>query len=158
MPKKSCKKKSTNGNADALLLNYQAEAEGVKKVLEAKALGYSELLKSVNSDARALATLLMVEKIESIVEKQVEAIKNLKIDKITVWDSGEAGNSSTSNFVSSFVKSLPPLQDIAGMAGVELPSYLGKMTDDNAPRKVAPQQVPPAQPNPHKPTKPSAAK
>ncbi|PKL51142.1 MAG: flotillin [Candidatus Riflebacteria bacterium HGW-Riflebacteria-2] len=120
------------GNADALLLNYQAEAEGVKKVLEAKAMGYSELLKSVNNDPRALATLLMVEKIESIVEKQVEAIKNIKIDKITVWDSGEGGNSSTSNFVSSFVKSLPPLQDIAGMAGVELPSYLGKVKPEES--------------------------
>ncbi len=118
------------GNADALLQHYEAEAEGVKKVLTAKAFGYAELLKSVNNDPKALATLLMVEKIESIVEKQVEAIKNIKIDKITVWDSNsENGNSSTSNFVSSFVKSLPPLQDVAGMAGVELPSYLGRMKD-----------------------------
>ncbi len=30
----------------------------------------------------------MVEKTEGIVAKQVEAIKNLKIDKVTVWDSG----------------------------------------------------------------------
>ncbi len=119
------------GHADALLQNYEAEAEGVRKVLSAKALGYSELLKSVNNDPKALATLLMVEKIESIVEKQVEAIKNIKIDKITVWDSagGDNGGSSTSNFVSSFVKSLPPLQDVAGMAGVELPSYLGRMKE-----------------------------
>ena len=121
------------GHADALLQNYQAEAEGVRKVLTAKAQGYSELLKSVNNDPKALATLLMVEKIESIVEKQVEAIKNIKIDKITVWDSNSGdGNSSTSNFVSSFVKSLPPLQDIAGMAGVELPSYLGRMKETEA--------------------------
>ncbi len=119
------------GHADALLQNYEAEAEGVRKVLSAKALGYAELLKSVNNDPKALATLLMVEKIESIVEKQVEAIKNIKIDKITVWDSagGDNGGSSTSNFVSSFVKSLPPLQDVAGMAGVELPSYLGRMKE-----------------------------
>ncbi len=121
------------GHADALLQNYEAEAEGVRKVLSAKAQGYSELLKSVNNDPKALATLLMVEKIESIVEKQVEAIKNIKIDKITVWDSNsENGNSSTSNFVSSFVKALPPLQDVAGMAGVELPSYLGRMKEGEA--------------------------
>lgn len=122
------------GHAEALMKNYEAEAEGVRKVLTAKAQGYAELLKSVNNDPKALATLLMVEKIESIVEKQVEAIKNLKIDKITVWDSNGGGHgdgsSSTSNFVSSFVKSLPPLQDIAGMAGVELPSYLGRMKTD----------------------------
>jgi flotillin len=123
------------GHANALLMKYQAEAEGVKKVLEAKAQGYQELLKGVNGDAKALATLLMVEKIESIVEKQVDAIKNLKIDKITVWDSGngkDGNSSSTANFVSNFVKSLPPLQDVAGMAGVELPTYLGRMkTEDN---------------------------
>jgi flotillin len=121
------------GRADALLMNYEAEAEGVKKVLEAKAQGYQNLLRSVNGDPKALATLLMVEKIETIVEKQVDAIKNLKIDKITVWDSGsskDGGNSSTANFVSSFVKTLPPLQDVAGMAGVELPAYLGRMSPE----------------------------
>lgn len=121
------------GRASALLMNYQAEAEGIQKVLEAKANGYQVLLNSVNGDPKALATLLMVEKIESIVEKQVDAIKNLKIDKITVWDSGnggEGGSSSTANFVSNFVKALPPLQDVAGMAGVELPSYLGRMTPE----------------------------
>ncbi len=121
------------GRADARLLEYQAEAEGVKKVLEGKALGYQELLKSVNNDPKALATLLMVEKIEGIIEKQVEAIKNIKIDKITVWDSngGEKGNgSTTSNFISNFAKSLPPLQDVASMAGVELPEFLGRMKND----------------------------
>lgn len=117
------------GEADALLKKYQAEAEGIQKVLSAKAAGYAELIKSVNGDAKALSTLLMVEKLETIVGKQVDAIKNLKIDKITVWDSGDANNSSTSNFISNFAKALPPLQDIAGMAGVELPSYLGHVKD-----------------------------
>ncbi len=120
------------GQADALLKKYEAEAEGIKKVLAAKANGYAELLKSVNGDAKALSTLLMVEKIENIVSKQVEAIQNLKIDKITVWDSGNENGSTTSNFVSNFAKSLPPLQDIAGMAGVELPSYLGRVKEEGS--------------------------
>jgi flotillin len=62
----------------------------------------------------------------------VEAIKNLKIDKITVWDTGngEKGSSSTANFLSSMIKSLPPLQDVANMAGVQLPDYLGRMSED----------------------------
>ena len=75
----------------------------------------------------------MVEKIEDVVARQVEAIKNLKIDKVTVWDSGAGGDgkkgSSTAGFVSSLIGSLPPLQDLADMAGVELPSYLGRMKD-----------------------------
>ena len=118
------------GEADALLKKYEAEAQGIQKVLAAKAAGYSELLRSVNGDAKALSTLLMVEKLENIVGKQVDAIKNLKIDKITVWDSGDANCSSTSNFISNFAKALPPLQDIAGMAGVELPSYLGHVKEE----------------------------
>ena len=116
-------------------MRYEAEAKGIRQVLESKASGYESLVQSCDGDARAAATLLMIEKIDEIVETQVEAIKNLKIDKITVWDSGagENGTSSTAGFLSSMVKSLPPLQDIAGMAGVELPEYLGKVTQDEAP-------------------------
>ena len=77
-------------------------------------------------------TLLLIEQLPKLVEQQVKAIQNLKIDKITVWDSGGGGNgdgSTTSRFVSSLVSSLPPLQEVAKMAGVELPEYLGRMTD-----------------------------
>jgi flotillin len=101
-------------------------------VLESKAAGYQNLVKSCNGDARAVATLLMTEKIEQIVAMQVEAIKNIKIDKVTVWDSAGGngdGGSSTSNFLSSLVRSIPPLHDVAKMAGVELPNYLGAMTE-----------------------------
>ncbi len=120
------------GTADSILLKYEAEAEGLLKLLKSKADGYNNLVKSCNSDAKAAATLLMIEKIEEIVSQQVEAIKNLKIDKITVWDSGDSNGkgSSTASFLSNFIKSLPPLQELASMAGVELPEYLGKMADE----------------------------
>ena len=120
------------GEADAILARYEAEASGVQQVLEAKAAGYQGLVSSANGDAKAAATLLMVEKIDQMVSAQVEAIRNLKIDSITVWDSGGDGDgSSTSNFISNLVKSLPPLHDIASNAGVDLPDYLGSMTDDD---------------------------
>ncbi len=125
-------RREAKGQADAILAKYEAEAKGIKQVLEGKASGYLSLVKSCNGDAKAASTLLMIEKIEEIVARQVEAIKNLKIDKITVWDSGDGsgkGGSSTANFLSSMIKSLPPLQEIATMAGVELPEYLGKMVD-----------------------------
>jgi flotillin len=74
----------------------------------------------------------MIEKLEELVSRQVEAISNLKIDKITVWDSGGSGDgSSTSNFIANLFKSLPPLQDISEMAGFELPEYLGKVKNGN---------------------------
>ena len=122
------------GEADAILARYQSEAEGVQKVLTAKASGYDMLIKSAGGDAKAAATLLMVEKIEHMVNAQVEAVKNLKIDKITVWDSGvdAEGKGATSNFVSSLVQTLPPMHDVAKMAGVELPEYLGSVAEEGA--------------------------
>ncbi len=120
-----------SGEADAVLARYRAEAEGVQAVLEAKAAGYSSLVASAGGDAKAAATLLMVEKIEEIVARQVEAISNLQIDKITVWDSaGGNGEGSTANFVSSLIHSLPPVHDVAKMAGVDLPDYLGSMKEE----------------------------
>ena len=91
------------GEADGVLLKYQAEAEGVQTLLAGKAAGYKALVESAGGNAQAAATLLMIEKLEDIVARQAQAISNLKIDKVTVWDSagGEGKGSSTANFVSS---------------------------------------------------------
>jgi flotillin len=121
-------RREARGEADGILARYEAEAKGLRQVLNSKAEGYEAMVHSCGGDPRAAATLLLIEKIEEIVSKQVEAIKNLKIDKVTVWDSasGSGKGSSTANFLSSLMKSLPPLHDIAGMAGIELPEYLGQ--------------------------------
>ena len=125
-------RRTARGRADAVLFEYEAEAKGIQQVLASKAAGYQSLVESCNGDARAAGTLLMIEKLEQIVARQAEAISNLKIDKVTVWDSagGSGKGSSTANFVSSLVRSLPPLQDVAAMAGVELPDYLGRMAEE----------------------------
>jgi len=121
-------RREARGAADAILMKYEAEAEGIRKVLEGKAAGYVELIKGCNSDAKATATLLMTEKIEEIVKMQVEAIRNLKIEKVTVWDGGgNDGTTATSNFLSGLIKSLPPLHEVAAMAGLDLPKYLGEI-------------------------------
>ena len=125
-------RRTAQGEADAILSLRRAEAEGIAEVLNAKAMGYEKLVKASGGDPKAAATLLMVEKIENIVARQVEAISNLQIDKITVWDSGGADSSSTANFVSNLINSLPPIHDVAKMAGVDLPSYLGSMAEDKS--------------------------
>jgi flotillin len=119
------------GEADGVLFKYIAEAEGVRKLLDSKASGYEGLVKSCGGNPKEAATLLMIEKIEELVTHQVKAIQGLKIDKITVWDSGgnEGKGSSTSNFISNLIKSIPPMQEIASMAGVELPEFLGKLKE-----------------------------
>ena len=126
-------RREAKGEADAVLM-YEAEAKGIRQVLQSKATGYASLVQSCSGDTKSAATLLMIEKIEEIVSTQVEAIKNLKIDKVTVWDSGagNGGTSSTASFISNLVKSLPPLHEVAEMAGVELPEYLGRLVDTRA--------------------------
>ncbi len=139
-------RREAKGQADATLAKYEAEAKGLRQVLDSKAAGYQALVKSCNGDARAASTLLMIEKIEDIVARQVEAIKNIKIDKVTVWDSGnnEKGTSSTANFLSGLIRSIPPLHEVAGMAGVELPQYLGDTTEKGEPQRKP--HVPPTPP------------
>ena len=82
---------------------------------------------------------MKLEKIESIVERQVEAIKNIKFDKITVWDGGSGSDkgSTTANFMRDLIKSLPAMHDLANQAGVELPQILGKVAgQDDAKEEV----------------------
>lgn len=121
------------GEAEAILTIKQAEAEGIQKLLDAKAAGYKQLFLACGEDPKSAATMLLIEKLEEIVKLQVEAIKNIKIDKITVWDSGCGSNdgkgSSTANFISQFSKSLPALHDIASTAGLELPQFLGQLNN-----------------------------
>ncbi len=136
-----------NGEADAIKAKYFAEAEGVRAVLEAKAKGYEQLVQISNNKPEIATSFLMIEKIEDIVAKQVEAIKNIKFDKITVWDGGAGSKdgSTTANFMRDLIKALPAMHDLAGQAGIELPQILGKVgsTEENEPA-VAVVQAPPA--------------
>ena len=125
---------ATLAEANAILALKEAEAKGTLHLLKAKADGYNLLVNACNNNAQEAATMLMIEKIEEIVKLQTEAIKNIKIDKITVWDSGAgsngSNNSSTANFLSNMIKSLPPLHEISAMSGIKLPEYLGNLENE----------------------------
>ena len=97
--------------------------------MEAKAKGYADLVRISNNRPEIATSFLMIEKIQDLVAKQVEAIKNIKFDKITVWDggAGSANGSTTANFMKDLIKSLPAMHDLANQAGIELPSVLGKV-------------------------------
>lgn len=120
--------------ADAIFAKMEAEAKGLFEILTKQAEGYKDVVNAAGGDPSKAFQLLLIEKLPDLVRTQVEAIKNLKIDKITVWDSGTAvgenGHSSTANFVSGLMKSVPPLNDLFNMAGLNLPTYLkGNETD-----------------------------
>jgi flotillin len=124
------------GEADAILARYTAEAEGIKKVLAAKAEGYHMLMEACVANPQLAPTLLMIEQLPAIVAEQVKAIQNLKIDKITVWDSGHNGNGkngATADFLAGLIGALPPLHELAEQAGIELPAALGRV-HPSAPR------------------------
>ena len=88
------------GEAEATLARYTAEAEGMQRLLEAKAKGYADLMQVCGERKDLAPALLVVEQLPELVKEQVKAIQNLQIDKITVWDSaGSQGQNSTANFL-----------------------------------------------------------
>ncbi|ETZ19477.1 flotillin family protein [Pedobacter sp. V48] len=121
-------RENAKGEADAIFAKMEAEAKGLFEILTKQAEGYKEVVAAAGGDPTKAFQLLLIEKLPELVKTQVEAVKNIKIDKITVWDSGnganENGNSSTANFVSGMMKTVPPLNDLFNMAGLNLPNYL----------------------------------
>jgi len=114
------------GEADAILFKAQAEAQGIYEVLTKQAQGFDQIVKAAGDNTKDAVLLLIADKLPEIVKMQSEAIKNIKIDKITVWENGSSkdGKTATSNFISGMYKSVPPLQEMFTMAGMELPEYL----------------------------------
>ena len=103
-----------------------AEARGLYEILTKQAEGYDKIVQAAGGDTNSAFQLLLIEKLPELVKTQVEAVKNIKIDKITVWEGGNNGdgNTSTANFVSGMMKTVPPLNDLFNMAGLNLPDYL----------------------------------
>ena len=126
-------RRQARGEADAILLKMQAEADGMRAVLVKQAEGFAEIVKSSGGQADDAIRLMLADKMEELTRIQVDAIKNLKIDKVTVWDngaSGENGKTATANFVSGLMKSIPPMNEMFDMAGMKLPTYLGENKAD----------------------------
>lgn len=121
------------GEADAIFLEMEAEARGTYEILSKQAAGYKLMVESAGENARDAVLMMIAERLPELVETQVEAIKNIKIDKVTVWDNGNGdGSSSTANFMKGMMGAVPPLEDLFKLAGMELPNYLkGKSTNDN---------------------------
>ncbi|MEM7622186.1 MAG: SPFH domain-containing protein [Planctomycetota bacterium] len=134
------RRREAKGQADAELARYQAEAEGVQKVLEAKAEGYRQLMTAAADNPQVAPTLLLIEQMPQLVAEQVKAIQNLKIDKITVWEGGRGTTSGTGNrstrgatadFLAGLIGSLPQVHELAEQAGIDLPSALGTVRDSS---------------------------
>ena len=127
-------RRKAKGEADALLSVETAKAQGLFMVLSKQAEGFERIVKATGGRADDAIKMLIADKMEELTRIQVDAIKNIKIDKVTVWDTmnnGKGGN-STANFISGMLKAVPPLNEVFKMAGMEVPQFLGKVTEEEA--------------------------
>ena len=129
------KRVNAKGEADAIYAKMEAEAKGLYEILTKQAEGYEKMVQAAGGDATQAYMLLLLEKLPELVKTQVEAVKGIKIDQVTVWDNGSNGadgKGSTANFVSGLMKSVPPLSELFDMAGLNLPEYLAKKKETSA--------------------------
>ena len=125
-------RRKAKGEADAIFAKMDAQARGTLEILSKQAAGFGQLVAAAGGDSQQAITMLITDKLPELVATQVEAVKGINIDKVTVWDTGNGaeGKTATSNFISGLMKSVPPLEDLFKLAGMELPSYLkGKSAD-----------------------------
>lgn len=123
------KRVNAKGEADAIYAKMEAEAKGLYEILTKQAQGYDKMIQAAGGDPTQAFTLLLLEKLPELVRTQVEAVKGINIDKVTVWDGGQQGadgKGSTAQFVSGLMKAVPPLSDLFEQVGMNLPEYLGR--------------------------------
>lgn len=119
-------RRMARGEADAIYAKMDAQARGILEMLSKQAEGFGQLVNAAAGDPQKAVLMLIADKLPELVKTQVEAVKGINIDKVTVWDNGTSSNgkTATSNFISGMMKSVPPLEDLFKMAGMDLPSYL----------------------------------
>lgn len=120
-------RRKARGEADAILAKMQAEAQGAQEILLKQADGLRQIVSAAGGNADSAVRLMLADKMEELMRIQVDAVKNIKIDKVTVWDGGEGkdGKTATAGFVSGLMKSIPPMNEMFDMAGMQLPQFLG---------------------------------
>ena len=116
---------------EALQAKLAGEAQGRMEILTKMADGLREIVASAGNDPDKAARLMIVDKLEAIAQVQASAISNIDFEKVVVYDSGN-GN-AVGNFLGGLTQALPPFHEVAKMAGIELPEYLGEMTKDEGP-------------------------
>lgn len=137
-------RRRAKGEADAILAKMEAEATGAQAILMKQAEGLAQVVQAAGGDPNAALRLMLADKMEELMKIQVQAIQGVKIDKVTVWDSGvnADGRTSTSGWLSGMMKSIPPMEELFNMAGMQLPEFLGKK--EEAPKPQAEKKPTPA--------------
>ncbi|MFB6356752.1 MAG: flotillin family protein, partial [bacterium] len=119
------------GEADGIRSVMEARAEGILANLNSKGKGFKNIVESCNNNPELASLLMVTEQLPDLVSEQVKAISDIEFDSVTVWENGGGdGKTSTANFLSGLVESLPPLHEVTKNAGIDLPDYLGQVADN----------------------------
>jgi flotillin len=120
--------------AEGTLVKMKAEAAGTQAILDAKAEGYRKRIEGASADPQTAASLLVIEKLTEVAHIQAQAVSKLPLEKIIVWDGGGNGE-GLKGLGGRLLGALPPMHQIAGMVGLDLPEYLGKVQKHEEPKK-----------------------
>jgi len=124
------------GEAEAKLAKMKAEAAGVQAILDGKAKGYEALVHACQT-ANQAASLLLIEKLQDIASIQAQAIQDLPIEKVIVWDGG-GKDGGLNGLGGRLMGALPPMHELAKQVGLDLPDFLGKMKAEQEKEQPSP--------------------
>ena len=79
-------RRTAKGEADAIFAKMDAQARGTLEILSKQAEGFNRMVAAATGDPQKAVLMLIADKLPELVKIQVEAVKGIKIDKVTVWD------------------------------------------------------------------------
>jgi len=130
------------GDAEATVARMTAQGKGVQAILDGKANGYQRLVEACGGDQGA-AALLIIEKLADIAGIQAQAIQDLPIEKVIVWDGGGGdGDSGLRGLGGRLLGALPPMHDLAKQVGLDLPEFLGRLAKEAQDKPRTPKPPP----------------
>ena len=139
---------SKQAEADGLLFVRKAEAEGFKArllaeadgaqaILTKKAAGFRDLIETCGG-ASGAQNMLITEQLPNLVHEQVNAISNLKIDKVTVWDGGKNADGKTGT--ADFFSGIDQRPAAAARAGTQCRTRFADLSRQTPGRSAAPRK------------------
>jgi len=134
-------RREAKGRGDATFNEMDGEARGTYEILSNRAAGLQKIVAAADADPKAAVLLMVAENLQEIARIQVDAIKGIKIDKVTVWDNlggGKGGDNipNTAKFMSGMLGALPNWSDLFKSVGFNLSEFFDKKVADQSKTEI----------------------
>lgn len=107
--------------AAGLLSKLKAEASGAQSMLEGRAQGFRELLSATGHDLESVSRLIVAERIVEITQTLSEAVGKVRMDKVVVMGGGSGSSGSgVSSLMQDLFKGAFPLSEVAETLGLTI--------------------------------------